>query len=92
MEKSIMSTKGQIIIPARLRKKYGLKRGQELVFIEEDSYIIIKPRKKWTDLCGSVKSERTMEEVNKIIEEMRKDDEEREKQIEEANKKMGSDE
>ncbi len=79
-----MSSKGQVIIPARIRKKYGLKKGEKLVFIEEKDHIIIKPRTKLTDLCGSVKPEYTMEEVNMIIEEMRKDDEMRERQLEEA--------
>lgn len=78
---SIISVKGQVVIPARLRKKYGLKAGERVVFIEEDNYVIIKPRTKWIDICGSVKSRLTMEEVNKMIEEMRKDDDEREKLI-----------
>lgn len=71
METSRISTKGQIVIPARLRKKYGLKTGEKIVFIEEDNYVIIKPRTKWVDLCGSVKPELTMEEARKKIREMR---------------------
>ena len=39
-----ISTKGQISIPARFRKKYGLKQGETLIFIEQDRDIIIKPR------------------------------------------------
>lgn len=71
MEKSRISRKGQIVIPARLRKKYGLKQGEPLVFIEDDRQIIIKPRTKWTDICGSVKPALTMEEARKKIREMR---------------------
>ncbi len=66
-----MSKKGQIVIPARLRKKYGLKQGERVVFIEEEKYIIIKPRTKLVDLCGSVEPEFTMEEARKKIREMR---------------------
>ncbi|MCX9074508.1 MAG: AbrB/MazE/SpoVT family DNA-binding domain-containing protein [Candidatus Methanoperedens sp.] len=71
MEESIISVKGQVVIPARLRKKYGLKAGERVVFIEEDNYVIIKPRTKWIDLCGSVKPELTMEEARKKVREMR---------------------
>lgn len=85
---SRISRKGQVVIPARLRKKYGLKQGETLIFIEQDRDIIIKPRTKWTDICGSVKPVHTEEEVQKMIEEMRKDDEEREKLLEKAVKKI----
>ncbi len=67
-----MSTKGQVIIPANIRKKYGLKRGERLVFIEEKDHIKIMPRTRLTDLCGSVKLD--MKVVKKQIEEMRKED------------------
>lgn len=78
-----MSAKGQIVIPARIRKKYGLKKGETMTIIEEDRQIIIKPRTKWTDICGSVKG-LDMKTVRKQLEEMRKNDEERDKLLEEA--------
>ncbi len=73
MQSSRISKKGQVVIPARLRKKYGLKEGEKLFFIEQDQQIIIKPRTKWTDICGSVKPIYTREEVRKKIREMRED-------------------
>jgi AbrB family looped-hinge helix DNA binding protein len=33
---SIMSSKGQLVIPAKLRKKYGLKEGVRVVFQEDE--------------------------------------------------------
>lgn len=72
MESITISSKGQVIIPARIRKKYGLKKGEKLVIIEEDGCIKILPRTKLTDLCGSVKLD--MKAVRKQIEEMRKED------------------
>ena len=87
MQASRMSRKGQVVIPARLRKKYGLKEGEKLFFIEQDRQIIIKPRTKWTDICGSVKG-LDVETARKQLEEMRKDDEERDKLLEEAAKKI----
>ncbi len=71
MQSSRISKKGQVVIPARLRKKYGLKEGEKLFFIEQDQQIIIKPTTKWTDICGSVKPIYTKEEVRKKIREMR---------------------
>ncbi|MBU4076090.1 MAG: AbrB/MazE/SpoVT family DNA-binding domain-containing protein, partial [Euryarchaeota archaeon] len=32
METSRVSTKGQIVIPSRLRKKYGFKTGEKVTF------------------------------------------------------------
>jgi len=66
-----ISTKGQVIIPAKFRKKYGLRKGDRLIFIEEQDQLIIKPRTKLTELCGSVKPEHSMDEVRKKIRELR---------------------
>lgn len=66
-----ISTKGQVIIPAKFRKKYGLRKGEKLIFIEEEDHLIIKPRIKLTDLCGSVKPELSTNEARKKIREMR---------------------
>lgn len=87
MQSVIMSTKGQVIIPARIRKKYGLKKGKKLVLIEEEGYIKMLPPTDLTKLCGSW-PDLDLEAVSKEIEENRKDDEEREKLIEEAIKKI----
>jgi len=71
METSRVSTKGQIVIPSRLRKKYGFKTGEKVTFIEEDKFVIIKPRTKWVDICGSVKPSLTLEEAKKKLRDMR---------------------
>ncbi len=71
METSRVSTKGQIVIPSRLRRKYGFRTGEKVIFIEEDKYIIIKPRTKWVDICGSVEPLYTPEEARKKLKEMR---------------------
>lgn len=34
---SVVSSKGQLVIPAELRKKYGLKKGVRVVFEEDGS-------------------------------------------------------
>ncbi len=43
MEESTMTSKGQIVVPARLRKRYGLKPGTKVNFIERDKEIVFQP-------------------------------------------------
>jgi AbrB family looped-hinge helix DNA binding protein len=40
---AVMSSKGQIVIPANLRKRYGLQEGSVIVFHEEDGRLILEP-------------------------------------------------
>lgn len=86
IETITMSTKGQIIIPARLRKKYGLKKGKKVVLIDDDGYIKVQPPTDLRKLCGSW-HELDAEALTKEIIQDREDDEERERLIEAAIKK-----
>ena len=43
MVESVVSVKGQVVIPACLRKKYGIKRGSHITFYEKGGEIIIRP-------------------------------------------------
>jgi AbrB family looped-hinge helix DNA binding protein len=43
MEESTMTSKGQIVVPARLRRRYGLKPGTKVYFIERDREILFQP-------------------------------------------------
>jgi len=36
-----ITTKGQITIPAEIRKKLGVKEGDKVVFIEKDNMIVV---------------------------------------------------
>ncbi len=53
--------KGQIVIPAALRKKYGIKKGTRIQVFEKDDHIILNPltpelvRAKLQKLRGIVK-------------------------------------
>lgn len=35
MESSVVTVKGQVVIPSRLRRKYGIKNGTRVHFFEE---------------------------------------------------------
>ena len=43
METSILTTKGQLLIPKRLRTKYGIKSGVKVVFEETDKGVLLTP-------------------------------------------------
>lgn len=38
-----VTTKGQIVIPARIRQKYGIKKGTRLCIEEHGDELILKP-------------------------------------------------
>lgn len=42
-ELGIVTTKGQVVIPARLRRRFGIKKGTVVAFVEENGRLIIQP-------------------------------------------------
>ena len=40
---SVATVKGQIVIPAELRKKYGIKAGTKIQIMEENNHIVLQP-------------------------------------------------
>ena len=40
---AVISSKGQVVIPANLRKRYGLKEGTTVVFQEEHGHLTLAP-------------------------------------------------
>jgi AbrB family looped-hinge helix DNA binding protein len=43
MEASVVTVKGQIVIPAKIRRKFGIKKGTKIVFVEQDGKLMIQP-------------------------------------------------
>ena len=43
IEASVVTTKGQLVIPARLRRRFGIKKGTTVTFLEDGGRIIIQP-------------------------------------------------
>ncbi len=43
MESSSLTSKGQLLIPKRLRLKYGLQPGEKVIFLETKAGLVIKP-------------------------------------------------
>ena len=43
MENSVLTSKGQLLIPKRLREKYGIKPGVKITFEESKNGLMIRP-------------------------------------------------
>ena len=43
METSVLTSKGQLLIPKRIRNKYGIKSGVKVAFLETPEGVVIKP-------------------------------------------------
>lgn len=54
---AIVTSKGQVVIPAEIRKKYGIKPGTQISFFEENGRLVIQPITEQfiENLAGSLK-------------------------------------
>ncbi len=43
METAIVTTKGEIVIPFRIRRRHGLRKGTQVCFIEQGDDIVLRP-------------------------------------------------
>ena len=57
MNSANVTTRGRIVIPARLRRKLGIKPGTKVCFIEHGSEILFQPLTKQyiRSICGILK-------------------------------------
>jgi AbrB family looped-hinge helix DNA binding protein len=46
MQTSVLTSKGQLLIPVKLRKKYGMESGTKLMFEEAENGLVIRPVNK----------------------------------------------
>ena len=70
------TVKGQIVIPSKLRRKYGIKAGTRIAVMDEGERIVLQPitRAYIHSLRGIMKGTGAL----KILEEERRNDRERE--------------
>lgn len=40
---STVTTKGQLVIPAKLRRKYAIRKGTQVAFLEEENRLVLQP-------------------------------------------------
>jgi len=82
METSHVTSKGQLVVPAKLRRKYGIKPGTRICFIERDHEIIFQPvtNEYIRSVCGMLKSDTLMTKA--LLEERARDKEREEAKFE----------
>lgn len=59
-EVSTVTTKGQLVIPAKLRRKYAIHEGTQVAFVEEENRLVLQPLTPEfvSNLRGSLKGDR----------------------------------
>ncbi len=90
METSVLTNKGQLLIPKRIRNKYGIKSGVKVIFEETDKGVIIRPMNEeyFNSFMGILKSSGNLkEEIKKYKEEEKKLEEAKMNRISKGNKK-----
>ena len=62
METSVVTVKGQIVVPAKIRTKFGIKKGTKVAFIEQNGKLMIQPLDKnyFESLAGTLGTEGKM--------------------------------
>ena len=62
METSVVTVKGQIVVPSKIRMKFGIKKGTKVAFIEQNGKLIIQPLDKnyFESLAGILGTEGKM--------------------------------
>jgi AbrB family looped-hinge helix DNA binding protein len=75
METSYVTSKGQLVVPAKLRRKYGIKPGTKVRFLERDHEIIFQPmtNEYIRSVCGMLKSQTSLTKA--LLEERARDKE-----------------
>ena len=43
MDRSVVTVKGQVVIPSKLRRKFNIKKGTQVYLYERNGEIIIRP-------------------------------------------------
>ena len=43
METAVVTTKGQVVIPSRIRHKLGIKRGTKVCFLQQGKDLVLRP-------------------------------------------------
>jgi AbrB family looped-hinge helix DNA binding protein len=69
-----VTRKGQITIPAKLRRKYCIGKNAKVRVTEEADRLVIEIQPSFLDLSGSGAGEVTVEEAKKMLDEMRAED------------------
>jgi AbrB family looped-hinge helix DNA binding protein len=70
MHQSAITVKGQVTIPISLRRKFGLQRGDKVVFKEEDNKIYLQPVQNRVEAAFGIitpSKSATLEEMDEAV-------------------------
>jgi AbrB family looped-hinge helix DNA binding protein len=67
----VVKRKGQITIPVKIRRKFGIEENSKLQIAEQDDMIIIRKCTSIFDLAGSGAGKGKVEEIKKMLDQMR---------------------
>lgn len=70
----VVTRRGQVTIPLKLRRKFGIEANSKVEIVEEDGKIVIKKIPRFFDLMGSGAGKATVEEVKRMLDEMSAED------------------
>lgn len=73
METSVITIKGQMVVPARIRRKLKIKKGTKVVIIEQEDGFVVRPldRKYFEHFAGILPSKGKA--TRALLEERRKE-------------------
>lgn len=82
MDSAYVTSKGQLVIPVRLRRKYGIKSGTKIRFVERETEILFQPvtPEYIRSVCGLLKSDTSA--TKELLEERRREKEREAEDIE----------
>lgn len=82
MDAAYVTTKGQLVIPARIRRKLGIKPGTKVCFVERGGEILFQPVTKEyiRSVCGMLKS--TTSVTQELLADRKKDRDREEAKLE----------
>ena len=82
MDIAYVTSKGQLVIPARLRRRFGIKPGTKICFVERENEILFQPVTKEyiRSVCGMLESETSA--TQELLKERAKDREREEAKLE----------
>lgn len=71
METSVLTSKGQLLIPKRLREKYGIGPGIKVIFEETPNGVLVKPMNEhfFKQYIGILKGNGNLKEEMKQLKE-----------------------
>jgi AbrB family looped-hinge helix DNA binding protein len=89
METSVLTVKGQLLIPKRIRNKYGIKSGVKVIFEETENGVIIRPMNEnyFKSFMGVLKTTGNLKEEMQQMKEDEKKLEERKSRLTTSPKK-----